>query len=86
MINKAIEKPWKKYDTEDRGYLSKEQTSDLAQDVLAAMGKKEIFDKQKFERAFDISMIAFDINSGAITQDDIKKIQEVAKDRLQQLA
>ena len=86
LIYKALESPWKKYDPEDTGYLAKDQTSELAQVILATMGKKEIFDKPKFDHAFDVFMIGVDITSGAISQDDLIKIQQEVQDKFQEQA
>ena len=74
MIGKAVEPLWKMKDTENVGHLTRDQTGELVEAVLAKIGQQALFNKEKFGYAFDMFIMAADLASGKITQDDIKKV------------
>jgi len=75
MIGKAVEPLWLMKDTENVGYLTRDQTGELVEAVLAKIGQQALFNKEKFGLAFDMFMLAADLASGKITQEDINKVK-----------
>ena len=74
-IAMALEPLWKMKDKENVGHLTRDQTGELVEAVLTKIGQEAAFNKASFEHAFDMFILAADVASGKITQDDIKKVK-----------
>jgi len=83
LVSRAIEPYWNAADTEGRGFLTKQQCSDLALSAMTQMGKADYFNEKAFLTAFDSIMLAGEMAAGRVTIQDLKK---EAKERGQGIA
>ena len=71
LIRKAVDPLWALKDTEDLGYITKEQCCEIAFDALKACRQEKYYNEESFMKAIELIILSGDVASGDVNLEDM---------------